>query len=188
MSSTESFEVNKSMFELFRTEIQTQTETLYDNLKILKTDSTDIAAIENCMRSALSIKGAAQLVKISLALKLSASIENFLIFSQANNSNINTEQYTALVKATQYLSNLSSLNIEEHENPTRKILSDRDRLISKFESFLTTDLESEVQQVNIDILKTDIKNESSVIVNDIDPMMFELFQNRAGKQRTVHVR
>jgi len=80
MTEQEDFKVNKSMFDMFRPEIETQIESFRTGLSALDSNPSDTDAIEICMRAALSIKGAAQLVKIKLALNLSSILEVFFYF------------------------------------------------------------------------------------------------------------
>jgi two-component system, chemotaxis family, sensor histidine kinase and response regulator WspE len=170
MSGQEDFSVNKSMFDMFQTETETQIKVLRASLSILTDSSADESSIENAMRAALSIKGAAQLVKIQLALKLSSVLEDFFIFVQSKNLSLNNEQLDVLNSATEYLSTLAKLKIEEHENPEKSIINKRDKLISKIKTCTTSNSQPQQEQATLHT-ETDIN-----IPHDIDPMMFDLFK------------
>jgi len=175
MSDQEDFTVNKSMFDMFRAEIETQTDILRAGLSALTSNASDTDAIENCMRASVSIKGAAQLVKIQLALKLSSIMEDFFILSQSNDRELNADQIKTLNASTEYLSDLAEFEIKYHEHPETKILDKRNKLISEIDSYLHSDN----QTLNKDSdhnTSNDTANIDITTPHNIDPMMFDLFK------------
>jgi len=181
MSEQEDFNVNKSMFDMFQTEISAQLEILHTGLSELTTNQENEAAIENCMRAALSIKGAAQLVKINLAMKLSSVMEDFFIFTQTRNTDINNKQIGALKNAAKYLTTISTLTIEEHESPDADLISERDKLISTISSYINNDPAPKISPVITEEASLNNENIDISVPQDIDPMMFDLFKTELEK-------
>ena len=184
MSDQEDFNVNKSMFDLFRVEIETQTKILQSGLLALGNNASDTDAIENCMRASLSIKGAAQLVKIQLALKLSSIMEDFFIFAQSNMAEINGDQLNTLNSSAEFLSKLADFEIKNHENPEENIIVERDRLISNIESYLSSDKATP----NKDLASSTRSNTEDIVIDiprDIDPMMFDLFKTELDNNTSI---
>jgi len=175
MSDQEDFTVNKSMFDMFRAEIETQTDILRAGLSALTSNASDTDAIENCMRASVSIKGAAQLVKIQLALKLSSIMEEFFILSQSNDRELNTDQIKTLNASTEYLSDLAEFEIKNHEHPETKVLNKRNKLISEIDSYLHSDNQTQNKDSDHNT-SNDTANIDITAPHNIDPMMFDLFK------------
>lgn len=174
MTEKEIFEVNESMFDLFLSEAKTQTKLLQNSLSDFSDDLSNSDAIENCLRAALSLKGAAQLVNINLAVNLSYAIEDFFTFIQNNELEISSDHISTLNEAAQYLSGLTSLGLKEHNHPKKTTINKRNKLIDKIKSYsLDKQAEKENKKENDSSSNEEIKFKAS---QDIDPMLFDLFK------------
>ena len=71
-----------SMMELFRLEAESQTTLLSDGLLALEEDPADIARIEEMMRAAHSLKGAARIVNLDNMVRLTHKMEDHFVAIQ----------------------------------------------------------------------------------------------------------
>ena len=67
---------NYSMLELFRVEVESQKTLLTDGLLALESDPTDDEKLEGLMRAAHSIKGAARIVNLNVAVEVAHKMED----------------------------------------------------------------------------------------------------------------
>jgi two-component system sensor histidine kinase and response regulator WspE len=197
MSQREDFKVNKSLFDMFRPELETQIETLTTALSALSSKPTDDDAIENCMRATVSIKGAAQLVKIQLVLKLSLAIEDFLTFLQASNLKITPTQIDSLNAVAEYFSSLSKFTINEHQQPDKNIVDKRNKLITSINAYsLDKNKASQNNTTSTVGNNTDTSIHTPVNIDsvdkvifstpdNIDPVMLDLFRTELENNITI---
>ena len=68
-----------SMFELFKAEAETNCAILNEGLLKLEADPSDLSAIEPLMRAAHSLKGAARIIGVDLAVRLAHAMEDRLV-------------------------------------------------------------------------------------------------------------
>ena len=71
-----------SMFELFKTEAETQCAVLNEGLLAIESNPADLDRIEPLMRAAHSMKGAARIVGLDLVVRLAHSMEDCLVGAQ----------------------------------------------------------------------------------------------------------
>ena len=83
MSDTENKDLSSfSMLELFQLEVASQRVTLTDNLIALERDPTDAAHLERLMRAAHSLKGAARMVNLQVAVSVAHEMEEVFVTAQ----------------------------------------------------------------------------------------------------------
>ena len=104
-----------SMFELFKAEAETNCATLNEGLLKLEADPSDLSAIEPLMRAAHSLKGAARIIGVDLAVRLAHAMEDRLVAVQKGESALDAAQIDRLLAGTDLLSKLGA--IDESELP-----------------------------------------------------------------------
>ncbi|MBX9403528.1 hybrid sensor histidine kinase/response regulator [Lysobacter sp. BMK333-48F3] len=71
-----------SLHDLFRLEVEGQSQLLTDGLLLLERQPTSAAELESCMRAAHSLKGAARIVGLSAAVAVAHAMEDCLVEAQ----------------------------------------------------------------------------------------------------------
>ncbi|MGB0563031.1 MAG: hybrid sensor histidine kinase/response regulator [Spirulinaceae cyanobacterium] len=107
-----------SMVELFRMEVETQVVTLNDNLLTVENstekDAEDLAkALENLMRAAHSIKGAARIVGLEPAVKIAHVMEDCFVAAQKAQIQLNPTAIDVLLGSVDWLMQLSQCPEQE---------------------------------------------------------------------------
>ncbi len=115
-----------TMMELFHLEVEQQSQVLTDGLLQLEQDPSSPEKIEPLMRAAHSIKGAARLVGVDVAVGLAHRMEDCLVAAQNGSLTLLPSHIDVLLKSTDLLfavahlgegpeSALSEAKREEHE-------------------------------------------------------------------------
>ena len=97
------------LFELFREEVRAHTTTLGAGLLELEADPTNPQRIEPLMRAAHSVKGAARIVGIDLAVRLAHAMEDALVAAQAGTVRVTPADIDLLLRASDVLAGLGQL-------------------------------------------------------------------------------
>lgn len=97
------------MIDLFRTEIGEQGRTLTDGLLAIEEDPTSARHLEELMRAAHSIKGAAKLVGIEVIVQLSHVMEDVFVAAQNATVSLNENHIDILLRAVDLISSISEL-------------------------------------------------------------------------------
>ncbi|MCX5652386.1 MAG: hybrid sensor histidine kinase/response regulator [Planctomycetota bacterium] len=103
-----------SLHELFRAEAETHAGALSEGLVKLE-GTSDAATVEPLMRAAHSIKGAARVVGLDIAVKLAHAMEDVLVAMQKGREAIQPARIDQLLKGTDLLALLAS--VEESAVP-----------------------------------------------------------------------
>ncbi len=99
-----------SLMELFRLEVETQTTALSHNLLALEKSSwSNREALDSLMRAAHSIKGAARIVQVEPAVKVSHALEDCFIAAQQDILHLTGSCVDVLLKGIDLLSALGQL-------------------------------------------------------------------------------
>jgi two-component system sensor histidine kinase and response regulator WspE len=98
---------DSSMLELFRLEAQAQTQVMDSCLLVLEREPTDPAQLEACMRAAHSLKGAARIVGLDVAVTLAHVMEDLLVCAQSGKLRLSSTRIDALLRASEALRQLS---------------------------------------------------------------------------------
>ncbi len=101
--------IEPAMFELFREEVRAHAAALSTGLVEFESDSGNLARIEPLMRAAHSIKGAARIVGIDLAVQLAHVLEEAFVSAQAGRIRIASDAIDLLLQAADVLASLGSL-------------------------------------------------------------------------------
>lgn len=103
-----------SMMELFRVEVETQTETLNQGLLDLESGASG-TAVEPLMRAAHSIKGAARIVGLDLAVHLSHAMEDVLETTKKGEFSLEPPHIDTLLKGVDFITQLANVPDAELE-------------------------------------------------------------------------
>jgi two-component system sensor histidine kinase and response regulator WspE len=101
-----------SMLELFREEVRTHADTLSRGLIEVEADPANPAKIEPLMRAAHSIKGAARIVGIDLAVRLAHVMEDALVAAQRGAIRLSAADVDLLLRGSDVLATLSAITAD----------------------------------------------------------------------------
>jgi two-component system sensor histidine kinase and response regulator WspE len=171
-----------SMLDLFKIELENHTKLLEVGLVDLEADQSP-QKIEPLMRAAHSIKGAARIIRLDIAVSLAHAMEDVLSSLQKGDSQISSEHIDLLLKGNDYFISLSKLEVnsisEKLKNDKEKIES----LSSDVRSLLM--LKPKIKSLTKkEIKKTSPKTSKKVHLN-IDPIMFDLFKSEVVNNTAI---
>ncbi|MCE9618992.1 MAG: hybrid sensor histidine kinase/response regulator [Planctomycetes bacterium] len=101
------------LFELFRAEIETHGAALNEGLLRLEKNPADVQPVDALMRAAHSIKGAARVIGLDLAVDLAHHMEDCLVSIQKKKEACTPERVEQLLGGTDILTQLSALKEAE---------------------------------------------------------------------------
>ncbi|HTU23675.1 MAG TPA: Hpt domain-containing protein, partial [Gemmataceae bacterium] len=102
-----------SMMDLFREEVRTHKSGLSDGLLRLESHPTDPQHLDLLMRAAHSIKGAARIVGVDLAVQLAHAMEDVFVAAQGGKTHLLPADIDVLLRATDVLAELTKLTGED---------------------------------------------------------------------------
>ncbi len=110
---TENFshDIDPTLLELFKTEIETNSEVLENGLVDVESDKSP-EAVEPLMRAAHSIKGAARIIGIDSAVQLAHAMEDMLSAAQKGQYNISADDIDLLLKSNDFIKSASELPVD----------------------------------------------------------------------------
>jgi two-component system sensor histidine kinase and response regulator WspE len=85
------------MLDLFRMEADTQTQVLTSGLLVLERDQTAAGELERCMRAAHSLKGAARIVGLTVAVRVAHALEDCFVAAQRGGLTLNGKDIDQLL-------------------------------------------------------------------------------------------
>lgn len=95
------------LLDLFRLEAETQAEVLTSSLLALERDPVRADHLDLCMRAAHSLKGAARIVNLSVAVRVAHAMEDCFVAAQRGEINLSHAQIDALLGGTDILVRLA---------------------------------------------------------------------------------
>jgi two-component system sensor histidine kinase and response regulator WspE len=98
---------NFSMLDLFRVEAESQTEVLTSGLLELERGPGSPQLLENLMRAAHSLKGAARIINLQVAVRLAHAMEDCFVAAQRSTLALNQPQIDLLLRGLDLLSDVS---------------------------------------------------------------------------------
>lgn len=101
--------IDASMFELFRDEVKAHADTLASGLVAVEARPTDPTLLDELMRAAHSIKGAARIVGIDTAVRLAHVMEDALVAAQDGVIRLGPADIDVLLRGSDVLAGLASL-------------------------------------------------------------------------------
>ncbi|MGH7223321.1 MAG: hybrid sensor histidine kinase/response regulator, partial [Gemmataceae bacterium] len=102
-----------SMMDLFREEVRAHTSGLSDGLLRLESQPTETQHLEPLMRAAHSIKGAARIVGVDLAVQLAHAMEDVFVAAQRGEKHFLPTDIDILLRGTDVLAELAKLTGED---------------------------------------------------------------------------
>lgn len=99
-----------SLFDLFRSEVQSNAQVLNDGLLVLDRDLQDLRVIEPLMRAAHSIKGAASIVNLQPVIKLAHAMEDCLVAAQAGQRRLSNASIDQLLAGVDLMSRAAAFD------------------------------------------------------------------------------
>ncbi len=99
---------DSSMLEIFRAEVETHVESLTSGLLALERDPNDTSHIDEMMRGAHSIKGAARIVGIDPAVRVAHVMEDGFIAAQNGKVVLRPEHVDVLLRGVDMLSRIAN--------------------------------------------------------------------------------
>lgn len=97
-----------SLHDLFRLEVEGQSQLLTDGLLLLERQPTSAAELESCMRAAHSLKGAARIVGLSAAVAVAHAMEDCLVEAQHGRIVLKQDTIDALLGGVDLLVRIAS--------------------------------------------------------------------------------
>jgi two-component system sensor histidine kinase and response regulator WspE len=86
-----------SMLDLFRLEADSQMQVLTSGLLVLERDQTAAGELERCMRAAHSLKGAARIVGLTVAVRVAHALEDCFVAAQRGGLTLNGKDIDQLL-------------------------------------------------------------------------------------------
>ena len=173
-----------SMLELFRIEIEGQAKILSKVLLELENNPTSADYLEQLMRSSHSIKGAARMVGVDVAVRVAHIMEDCFVAAQEGSITINNDNIDTLLKGVDILVDISELSpnsspdwFSENATNVESIVNDVTDIINQTSSpkNLVNKQESTVETVDkTKGVETEEVNYSDIIT--ADDMMLDLFK------------
>lgn len=128
---------NASLLDLFSLEVETQTEILTENLLTLENELQQSQTqlninpiLEALMRASHSIKGAARVVQIELAVKLAHRMEDCFATAMEGKIKLNRDQIDKLLQGVDFFQKLSQIKepqlepwLSQHQQPILTLIN-----------------------------------------------------------------
>ena len=99
-----------SLFELFKAEAETHGATLNAGLLKLESDPSDVSEVEPLMRAAHSLKGAARIIGVDLAVRVAHAMEDCLVAVQKGEEVLVPARVDQLLQGTDLLTRLGQIS------------------------------------------------------------------------------
>ncbi|HEY7329272.1 MAG TPA: hybrid sensor histidine kinase/response regulator [Gemmataceae bacterium] len=130
-----------SMMDLFREEVRAHSAGLSEGLLRLESEPADAQHLEPLMRAAHSIKGAARIVGIDLAVQLAHVMEDVFVAAQHGKVRLSPADIDLLLSGTDILAELGKLTDEnasnwstEQEAPVGKLTTEMRAILTRPEA------------------------------------------------------
>ncbi len=102
-------QIDESILDLFRIEIETHSEALSDDLLILEKNHEDKQVLEKLMRTSHSIKGAARMVGANAAVGLAHAMEDYFVAVQEGRADIQVSSIDILLASLDNINHISRI-------------------------------------------------------------------------------
>ncbi len=112
-----------SMLELFRAELAAQSQALTAGLLALERDPTAAEHLEDCMRAAHSLKGAARIIDLTPAVAVAHEMEECLVAAQRGTLRLSHAHIDALLQGIDLLGAISADTSADEDALRRRIES-----------------------------------------------------------------
>ncbi|MDH5592987.1 MAG: hybrid sensor histidine kinase/response regulator [Gammaproteobacteria bacterium] len=176
-----------SMLDLFRIEVEGQSKILSDSLLALEDDPGSAEHLEQLMRASHSIKGAARMVDVDIAVRVAHVMEDCFVAAQEGKITLNDDDIDTLLHGVDILSEISQLSPEispewfsEHASDIESFVDDVSNIINQT---TTKKASTTVKKQTPDI--EDASPAETVNINDTgiitdNELMLDLFKQEAN--------
>lgn len=124
------------MLDLFGLEVETHATSIMDILLSLDISAPAAKSLESLMRSAHSIKGAARLVNVEIAVKLAHVMEDCFVAAQENRIQLQAEHIDTFIQSVDFLKLIGKMTVEQIEQPSVDTLNSLQSLTSSIDAIL----------------------------------------------------
>ena len=107
---------DSSMLEIFRAEIETHVESLTSGLLALERSPSDTSHLDEMMRGAHSIKGAARIVGIDPAVQIAHVMEDGFVAAQKGTLTLRPEHVDVLLRGVDMLNRIATATKSPHHD------------------------------------------------------------------------
>lgn len=107
-------QTDPELMELFRQEVEAQTITLNRGLVAIEAHPNSRQELESLMRAAHSIKGAARIVGLDIAVELAHQMEDCFVAAQKQSLKLNAAQIDALFRSVDLIQSISQTQNVQH--------------------------------------------------------------------------
>lgn len=177
---------NFSMLELFRIEVEGQAKVFFDSIHSVKGNSEPASLLETAMRAAHSIKGAARMVDVDVAVRVAHAIEDCLVTLQEHSLRPSSECTNTLSRGMEILVNISNLDKDESDNWFSENARSIENIVNELSDFTRNEIQShakpESDSKSSKVKVSDIPHVSGVTTFPVpasDAAMLELFRSEA---------
>jgi two-component system, chemotaxis family, sensor histidine kinase and response regulator WspE len=118
-----------SMTELFRLEMENQSVVFTENLLGLEEDPTDASRLEDLMRAAHSLKGAARMVDRDAAVSVAHELEEVFVAAQQGSLALLPEHVDLLLRGVDLLQRIAQAPDDEIETEKSKRAAEGQQLL-----------------------------------------------------------
>ncbi len=122
-----------SLLDLFRVEAETQLAALAQGVVELEGDLANPKKIEPVMRAAHSLKGAARIIGLDLAVQLTHTMEDALVAAQKGRIALNAAGIDALLRAGDWLGEFAKLPREQLAAPPAGLVEAQAKCLAEME-------------------------------------------------------
>ncbi len=178
-----------SMLDLFRVEMEQQTMILSENLLKLEQDPTESERLDDLMRAAHSIKGAARLVNVPPAAKVAHVMEDVFVAAQQGRLMLHAENVEALLQGTDLLAQIGILQesseswVAQHQQELDDVMSALDGVLRTASSVAQNGMEENEESLRLIRNQQHVKDPENNTV--IDPSMMALFRAEVEQQGAI---
>jgi two-component system sensor histidine kinase and response regulator WspE len=126
--------VNASMLDLFGIEVENHAAKMLDIL--LQGQTPDARQLEELMRSAHSIKGAAKLVNVNIAVSLAHVMEDCFVAAQNNAFQIQPDHIDTFLAGMDFIKKIAAMSADDIDNPSAATRENLQNLVTRMEAIL----------------------------------------------------
>lgn len=169
--------INESMLDLFKIEIDTQSKKLHSALSSPESDiDTYLQTLQGISRA---IRGAVKLVKVNITLPVIDAIDELLNRYKLSATKLETGAIDKLLAAKELLLKISNLEAEHLNNPEKELQDEINLCVQNLNNEIPASDGAIPETETVDNTTENSQEpaiaDSSIIHNDIDPHMFDLF-------------
>ncbi|MEO0516650.1 MAG: response regulator [Cyanobacteria bacterium P01_A01_bin.116] len=158
-----------SLIALFRLEVETQVNELNEHLLHLEQAGTaEVNSLDVLMRAAHSIKGAARIVQVETAVKVSHALEECFLLAQCGKLELTSDHVDVLLQGVDLLSRLGQLEEAALLDSLPTYDAEADKIVSAIDALaasLPLAARSVVEESSV-IEESPVVEESSVVKED----------------------